>query len=92
MAKVTRGFLRYKAYPFIDKDPVIDVLRTMKRDTGMSDTEITAAGGPATGTLKGWFGGKTRRPQFATVAASAVAMGKTSLPLTSEGRAKIKAK
>lgn len=92
MAKVTRGFLRYKAYSFVDKDPIIDVLRTIKRDAEMSDVGITANGGPATGTLKGWFGGKTRRPQFATVAAAAVAMGETSLPLTSEGRAKIKGK
>jgi len=87
---MARGFLRYKAYPFVDKDPVIDVLRTLKRDTDMSDGEITAGGGPTTSTLRNWFKGKTRRPQFATVAAAAVAMGATSLPLTSEGRQKLK--
>lgn len=84
------GFLRYKAYPFVDKDPVIDVLRTLKRDTEMTDTEIKDGGGPTTSTLRNWFKGKTRRPQFATVAAAAVAMGATSLPLTAEGRNKIK--
>lgn len=84
------GFLKYKAYPFVDKDPIIDVLRTIKRDARMKDSQITAAGGPTTGTLRNWFGGKTRRPQFATVAAAAVAMGATSLPLTSEGRKKLK--
>lgn len=86
------GFLKYKAYPFVDKDPIIDVLRTIKRDVEMKDSEIRDAGGPTTGTLRNWFKGKTRRPQFATVAAAAVAMGSTSLPLTSEGRQKLKSK
>lgn len=89
---MARGFLRYKAYPFTDKDPIIDVLRTIKRDTEMSDTEIKDAGGPTTSTLRNWFKGNTRRPQFATVAAAAVAMGATNLPLTSEGRSKVKGK
>jgi len=89
---MARGFLRYKAYPFTEKDPIIDVLRTIKRDTEMKDSEITAAGGPTTSTLRNWFHGKTRRPQFATVAAAASAMGATSLPLTSEGRNKLKGK
>lgn len=87
---MARGFLRYKAYPFMDKDPVIDVARTVKRDKGMSDREIFEAGGPAVATLRGWFVGKTRRPQFATVAASFGAMGLSSIPITSEGRNKLK--
>lgn len=84
------GFLKYKAYPFVDKDPIIDVLRTLKRDAAMKDSQIAAKGGPTAGTLRNWFGGKTRRPQFATVAAAAVAMGETHLPLTADGRKKIK--
>lgn len=87
---MARGFLRYKAYPFTDKDPIIDVLRTIKSDTGMKDSQIAEAGGPTSATLRNWFKGRTRRPQFATVAAAAVAMGKTNLPLTSEGRKKLK--
>ncbi len=87
---MANGFLKYKAYPFVDKDPIIDVLRTVKSDSEMSDGQIHAAGGPTTSTLRNWFKGKTRRPQFATVAAAAVAMGKTNLPLTAEGRKKLK--
>lgn len=87
---MARGYLTYKAYPFTTKDPIIDLLRTVKRDVEMTDTQIKEAGGPATGTLKGWFKGNTRRPQFATVAAAGAAMGLSSLPLTSEGRAKVK--
>jgi hypothetical protein len=87
-----RGFIKYKAYPFVDKDPVIDVLRTAKRDKGMKDIEIENAGGPKASTCRGWFTGNTKRPQFATVAAAAIAMGLTNLPLTSEGRQKLKRK
>ena len=89
---MARGFIRYKAYLFTEKDPIIDVLRTLKRDAEMKDSEIHEAGGPAIGTLRNWFGGKTRRPQFATVAAVAIALGQTSLPLTPEGRKKLKGK
>lgn len=87
---MARGYLRYKAYPFVEKDPIIDVLRTLKRDSSMSDTQVRDAGGPTTSTLRNWFKGATRRPQFATVAAAAVAMGADNLPLTSEGRQKLK--
>lgn len=86
------GFLKYKAYPFVEKDPIIDVLRTVKSNTEMKDAEIYEAGGPTVSTLRGWFVGVTRRPQFATVAAAASAMGVTDLPITSEGRKKLRAK
>lgn len=76
----------------MDKDPIIDVLRTLKRDTEMTDSQIMGGGGPTTSTLRNWFKGNTKRPQFATVAAAAAAMGATSLPLTSEGRQKLKSK
>lgn len=90
---MARGFLKYKAYPFTEKDPVLSVLWAIKRNKGIKDAEIHANGGPALGTMKNWWpDGKTRRPQFATVAACAVAMGLTSLPLTSEGRQKAKEK
>jgi hypothetical protein len=89
---MARGFLRYKAYPFMDKDPIIDVMRTIKRDKEMNDREIHEAGGPAIATLRGWFTGKTRRPQFATVAAGAMAMGVDQLPLSSARRQKLKEK
>lgn len=89
---MARGFLKYKAYPFVEKDPVIDVVRTIKRDKGMTNQQIRDAGGPAVGTMNGWFNKNTRRPQFATIAAACVAMGVNSLPLTSEGRQKLKGK
>jgi DNA-binding phage protein len=89
MAK-SNGFTRYSTYNFIAKDPVIDVLRTMKADSGMTDTKIATLSNVSRNTLKNWFVGKTRRPQFATVAACAVAMGYKEVPLTSEGRRKLR--
>ena len=65
----------YKTYSFRTKDPVIDELRTVIKDQGESYREISTASGVATGTLRGWFHGGTRRPQHATVMAVARALG-----------------
>ena len=88
--KSNNGFIRYTTYNFIEKDPVIDVLRTMKKDAEMTDTDISVKSKVAVSTLKGWFGGKTKRPRFATVAAAALAMGHDSVPVTPAARAKLK--
>ncbi len=74
-AKANRGFLKpYKTYLFRDKDPVIDLLRTVKDDTKAKVAAMAHDSGVSTGTLYNWFSGKTRRPQFATVVAVARAM------------------
>ena len=65
----------YKTYSFKDKDPVIDQLRTIKKDVGMTDRDIHLVSGVSTTCLRGWFKGITRRPQHATIKAVAVAMG-----------------
>ncbi len=73
--KAPRGFLRpYKTYSFVTKDPVIDLLRTVKDDTKAKIAHISGDSGVSSGTLYNWFSGKTRRPQFATVVAVARAM------------------
>jgi hypothetical protein len=74
MAK-KRGFIGLRAYNFVDKDPIIDFVRTAKEDESLSNVEIHEGGGPSIGTLHNWFGGKTRRPQFATVAAALLVCG-----------------
>lgn len=78
MAK-KRGFLQYKSYSFIEKDPVIDALRTAVSQHGFTYPELHEKSGVAYTTIHNWFHGKTRRPQFATVAAVARAMGKKSI-------------
>ena len=75
MATKKRGFIKYKSYSFVNKDPVIDLLRTAKDDRKVTLEGIHSDSGVSVGTLHNWFRGKTRRPQFATVAAVARAMG-----------------
>lgn len=65
----------YKTYRFINKDPIIDKLRTLKSDTGMSAMDIERASGLKAGTQNNWFKGGTRRPQHASVAAFIGACG-----------------
>lgn len=65
----------YKTYNFIDKDPVIDRIRTIIADEGISYTEVATRAGVAETTLFAWFYGLTRRPQHATVAAVCRAVG-----------------
>jgi hypothetical protein len=88
---MARGFIRYKAYPFVEKDPVLGFIWAVKRNKGLKNAEIKNEGGPTVSTLKSWEpDGKVRRPQFATVAAACMAMGIDSVPLTSAGRNKLK--
>lgn len=68
----------YKTYRFIDKDPVIDEVRTAVEDSGLSYVEIGAKVGRKhiASTLHGWFQGGVRRPQHASVQAVLIACGK----------------
>ena len=75
MRKKTRTIRVYKSYSFIDKDPVIDELRTAVADHGASYEQIYADSGVTVTTLKSWFHGRTRRPQFCTVQAVAHVIG-----------------
>jgi hypothetical protein len=65
----------YHSYVFRDKDPVIDYLRTAKAKAGVTDGKIASDSGVSHGTLRNWFVGKTRRPQFATIVAAARGIG-----------------
>lgn len=65
----------YKSYNFTDKDPIIDVLRTLVERSGLSWDEIAEKSGVSQTTLYGWFQGKTMRPQFATVMAVLTTLG-----------------
>jgi len=76
-----RGFIRYEAYSFKDKDPVIDELRTLLQDMnggkldGSIFKKVHENGGPTEGCLRAWFFGKTMRPQNPTIEAAGRAMG-----------------
>lgn len=76
MAKNGKGALRlYRSYMFKDKDPIIDRLKTMISDEGLTYSEVRIISGVSSTTLYNWFEGETRRPQFASIAAVAYSMG-----------------
>jgi len=72
-----RGVLRiYRSYNFVDgKDPAIDKLRTIVQDEGVTEQQLHVLSGVGQQTFGSWFRGKTRRPQHATLAAAAAALG-----------------
>ena len=59
----------YKSYNFVDKDPVIDEIRTVYQESGVNYKWIEANSGVTANTLSNWFSGKTKRPQSATIEA-----------------------
>lgn len=71
----------YKSYNFKNKDPIIDKVRTIIQDSGKSYDEIEADSGVTTQTLRNWFGGPTKRPQFATANAALRAVGYELAPV-----------
>jgi hypothetical protein len=65
----------YKSYNFVDKDPVIDEIRTVYQDSGVNYKWIEENSGVTAQTLSNWFNGKTKKPQSATIEAVLRAMG-----------------
>lgn len=71
----------YKSYTFRSKDLVIDELRTMIEDSngsrvnGKHLAKIERDGGPSASAMRGWFFGKTRRPQSAAIEAAGRTIG-----------------
>lgn len=71
-----KGALRlYRSYMFKDKDPVIDRIRTIVKDEGLSHKDIERLSSVRAQTLANWFTGETRKPQFATIAAVTYGLG-----------------
>jgi len=72
----------YKSYIFRQKDPEIDILRTVIQDA-TGDQKLSAKtlsgieddGGPTVACMQGWFRGKTKRPQNCTIEATGRALG-----------------
>lgn len=68
----------YRTYNFVDKDPIIDISRTILQQVLGSDHFVTKAArlsGVSRSALSNWYEGSTRRPQFATVAAVLSSVG-----------------
>jgi len=75
----------YRSYNFIDKDPVIDVVRTLVEDAGESYQKVNEMSGVSTTTLYNWFNGQTRRPQYCTIMAIVNALGGSVAILDNQG-------
>lgn len=73
--KKNSGIRVFKTYRFMDKDPVIDEMRTLVQREKVSYKELDERGAAKAGTYTNWFTGNTRRPQFATIRATARALG-----------------
>lgn len=76
----------YRTYSFVDKDPIIDVMRTLTQDSKLSYKQISEASDVSMQTLYNWFHGDVKRPKFCTIAAVAGALGK-SIGLVNKKRA-----
>lgn len=72
MARVTI----YRNYRFIDKDPIIDALRTIVKDgEKLNNHRASAITGISPTTFAAWFDGEVRRPQNASATQVAAALG-----------------
>ena len=65
----------YRTYRWVDKDPMIDALRTIANDEGVNANMGHQLSGLASATISKWFGGETKRPQNATATAFSAALG-----------------
>jgi transcriptional regulator with XRE-family HTH domain len=70
-----RTITQYATCSFIDKDPIVDTMRTIFEREGESYRSINEMSGDSISTLNNWFNGDTKRPQFATVMAVARSLG-----------------
>jgi DNA-binding phage protein len=75
MAKKNGALKLYTSYNFVDKDPIIDKMRSMVKREGLKYGKISELSGVSATTMHNWFEGKTRRPQYATVMAVVHALG-----------------
>jgi transcriptional regulator with XRE-family HTH domain len=71
---MARGWLT-RTYNFIDKDPEIDVWRGLWQKERIKESDLAVLAGLSPSTIKNMFGGETKRPQHATFAKMAGAMG-----------------
>jgi hypothetical protein len=65
----------YKSYNFVDKDPIIDEVRTVFQESGVNYAWLQEQSGVTIATLHNWFDGETKRPQAATINAVLRALG-----------------
>jgi hypothetical protein len=72
----------YRTYRFMDKDPVIDKMRTLLQDEGLMKKLdlVHQLSGVSTSTLDNWFNGDTKSPQNRTIMAVVTSLGYEMVP------------
>jgi hypothetical protein len=68
--------ITYKSYNFVTKDPIIDQIRTVIQDSGVTFKWIEDNSGVTSQTLSKWIYGETKKPQAATINAVLRVLGK----------------
>lgn len=71
---MARGWLT-RSYNFITKDPEIDRFRSIWQKEHLKERDLAVLAGLSASTVKNMFGGETKKPQHATFAKMAAAMG-----------------
>ena len=69
------GLWLTRSYNFVDKDPECDRFRTLWQKEHIKESDLAVLAGLASSTVKNMFGGKTCKPQHATFAKMAGALG-----------------
>jgi transcriptional regulator with XRE-family HTH domain len=64
-----------RSYRLLDHDPEIDKFKTIWRDEHLKEKDLAVLAGLSTGTVHKMFSNQTKRPQHATFAKMAKAMG-----------------
>jgi transcriptional regulator with XRE-family HTH domain len=64
-----------RSYNFVTKDPEIDRFRGLWQKERIKEADLAVLAGLSASTVKNMFGGETKRPQHATFAKMAAAMG-----------------
>lgn len=76
---MARFIMRYRGYNYINKNPVIDKVKTILQDEGLYSKKqrstLHKLTGVAVGTFDGWFEGDTRNPQHGTIMATLGGIG-----------------
>jgi transcriptional regulator with XRE-family HTH domain len=65
----------YKSYSFVDKDPMIDYIRTIIHESGETLTKISENSGVGQQTISKWLYGETMQPRAASINAVLRALG-----------------
>jgi transcriptional regulator with XRE-family HTH domain len=65
----------YKSYSFVDKDPMIDYIRTIIHESGETLTKISEDSGVNAQTISKWLYGETKQPRAASINAVLRALG-----------------